>query len=88
MKRTTWAIELNFEEDDNRTACTATLSGQGAPEAVGHGYSRRNPDDEPDACIGEEVAAARACSNLAHELLEAAATRIESHTHRPAHLTS
>ncbi|GAA4297896.1 DUF1876 domain-containing protein [Actinokineospora soli] len=88
MNRQSWAIELNFEEDENRTACTATLSGSGAPRIAGHGYSRRNPDDEPDARIGEEVAAARACSNLAHELLEAAATRIESHTHRPAHLNA
>lgn len=81
-----WTIELDFEEDGNRTACTATLSGQRAPGLTGHGYSRRAPADQPDSRIGEEVAAARACSNLAHELLEQAAGIIEAHTETPAHL--
>ncbi|GGO85237.1 DUF1876 domain-containing protein [Wenjunlia tyrosinilytica] len=82
-----WNIYLAFEEDEQRTACTATLSGEGAPDVRGHGYSRRNPQDEPDTRIGEEIAAARACSNLAHEILEKAAGDIEARTHRPAHLS-
>lgn len=81
-----WTVDLEFEQDDDRTACTAVLNGTGAPSARGHGYSKRHPADEPDIRIGEEVAAARAMSNLAHEILEAAATNIESHTHRKAHL--
>jgi hypothetical protein len=84
--RNQWIIELDFEEDGNRTACTATLSGPGAPALTGHGYSRKAPSDQPDARIGEEVAAARACSNLAHELLEQAAGIIETRTETPAHL--
>lgn len=83
----TWNVALTFEEDGTRTACTATLSGTGKQETRGHGHSRRNPADEPDSIIGEEIAAARAMSDLAHELLEQAASQIESHTHRPAHLT-
>jgi Domain of unknown function (DUF1876) len=83
-----WNVYLMFEEDENRTACTASLRGEGAPPNLkGHGYSRRNPSDQPDSRIGEEIAAARACSNLAHELLEQAAGVIESYTHRPAHIT-
>lgn len=54
---------------------------------MGHGYSRRNPGDEPDLRIGEDVAASRACSNLAHELLEQAAGMIERRTDLPTHLT-
>jgi hypothetical protein len=81
-----WTIQLDFEEDGSRTACTATLTGSNAPNLTGHGYSRRSPADQPDTKIGEEVAAARACSNLAHELLEQAARIIESHTETPAHL--
>ena len=83
----TWNVNLSFEEDGTRTACTATLSGPGKQETKGHGYSRRHPADKPDSLIGEEIAAARAMSDLAHELLEQAAAQIESHTHRPAHLT-
>ncbi|MDX3239858.1 DUF1876 domain-containing protein [Streptomyces sp. ME03-5709C] len=83
----TWTIKLSLEEDGNRTACTASLTGDGAPGVVGHGYSRRNPNDEPDMRIGEDVAASRACSNLAHELLEQAAGMIETHGNAPTHLT-
>jgi hypothetical protein len=81
-----WKIDLTLEEDGNRTACTATLTGEGAPALSGHGYSRRSPSDEPDPRIGDEVAASRACSNLAHELLEQAAGVIEQHTNVPTHL--
>jgi hypothetical protein len=36
--------------------------------------------------IGDELAAARALSELSHNLLDAAAADIEKITHRPAHL--
>ncbi|WHT22899.1 DUF1876 domain-containing protein [Crossiella sp. CA-258035] len=81
-----WMIELRFEEDGTRTMATATVTGSGAPEVRGHGYARRNPADAPDSCVGEEIAAARALSNLSHELVDAAAQRIEEQTHRPARL--
>ncbi len=81
-----WNVEVTFEEDDTRTAATARLTGPNAPDCVGHGYSRRNPHDKPEPKIGEEVATARALSNLAHELLEKAAADIEAVTHQEAHL--
>ncbi|WP_354639313.1 DUF1876 domain-containing protein [Kitasatospora camelliae] len=81
-----WIVDLNFEEDENRTSCTASLSGFSAPGVRGVGVARRNPDDTPDSTIGEELAAARACSNLAHELINKAASGIEDHTHRRANL--
>ena len=56
-----------------------TPAGQ---ELRGHGQSRRNPVDRPIARIGEEVAGARAMSNLAHELLEYAAGEIEANMRR------
>jgi hypothetical protein len=52
----------------------------------GHGAARRNPDDREVTEIGEEIAAARALSDLAHKLLSAAADSIEGITHRRAHL--
>lgn len=42
-----WIVDLVFEEDDNRTACTATLSGFSAPGVRGVGIARRNPGDSP-----------------------------------------
>ncbi|MGW1886563.1 DUF1876 domain-containing protein [Streptomyces sp. NPDC001970] len=79
-----WNIDLSFEEDGTRTACTASLSGTNAPGVEGKGIARRSPGDTPDVKIGEELAAARACSELAHELVGRAAADVESHTHRPA----
>ncbi|MEU2157763.1 MULTISPECIES: DUF1876 domain-containing protein [unclassified Streptomyces] len=79
-----WNIDLSFEEDGTRTACMASLSGPDAPGVQGLGIARRSPGDTPDTKIGEELAAARACSKLAHELVDRAAADVENHTHRPA----
>ena len=46
--------------------------------------SRRNPHDESEPRIGDEPATARALSDLAHQLLAAAASDIEAKTHVPA----
>jgi len=53
---------------------------------VGRGLARRNPEDQQATQIGEEIAAARALSDLAHQLLSDAAARIEDITDHHAHL--
>lgn len=78
----TWTIQLRFEEDPDRTHAVAALQLPSGRELRGHGQSRRNPMDRPIAQIGEEVAGARALSNLAHELLEFAASEIETNVRR------
>ncbi|OKJ08169.1 DUF1876 domain-containing protein [Kitasatospora sp. CB01950] len=80
-----WVVDLSFDEDESRTSCTASLSGFSAPGAQGTGEARRNPTDDGDSVIGEELAAARACHDLAHQLVGRAAAGIEGHTHVPAH---
>lgn len=77
----TWIIEMRFDEFDGRTNAKAVLLTPAGRELQGHGQSRRNPTDRAIPRIGEEVAAARALSNLAHELLEFAAGEIESNVH-------
>lgn len=74
---TRWTVAINFEEDPDRTTATAMLRTPSGQELHGLGHSRRNPHDRPMPRIGEEVAAARAMSNLAHEMLEYAAREIE-----------
>jgi hypothetical protein len=74
----TWAVEVRFDEDPDRTHAVAILRTPAGRELRGHGQARRNPVDRPVPRIGEEVAGARALSNLAHELLEYAASEIES----------
>jgi hypothetical protein len=71
-----WTVTIVFTEDDDKTRADATLKG--APDALhGWGRSRRNPMDPEQPAIGEEVAAARALSDLAHHLLDRAARAIE-----------
>jgi hypothetical protein len=79
---TTWHVELRFSEDVDNTHAVAVLRGPRGQEFRGHGQARRNPGDRPAPVIGEEVAGARALSNLAHELLEYAAAEIEVNVHR------
>lgn len=84
MTSTTWSVQVRLDEEGDDTRADATLSIDNKTEIHGHGNSRRNPHDEADPRIGDELAAARALSDLAHQLLGKAASDIESHTHVPA----
>lgn len=77
-----WTVDLEFSEDINQTQAIALLRTPAGRELRGHGRAKRNPSDRPAPAIGEEVAGARALSNLAHELLEYAASEIEMNVHR------
>lgn len=78
-----WNISIAIREIDRETEAEATLSGKGPDELVGKGTARRNPDDEDVPRIGDELATARALSDLAHQLLYVASKDIEAHTHKP-----
>jgi hypothetical protein len=80
-----WPVEITLREDEVKTLAEAQLTGGGSG-LIGHGLARRNPDDREVAQIGEEIAAARALSDLAHLLLSDAAEQIETITHQRAHL--
>ncbi|MFW6091309.1 MAG: DUF1876 domain-containing protein [Actinomycetota bacterium] len=81
-----WQIELTFDEDDVRTDATALLRLPDGTELRAQGHARRNPSDPARPKIGEEVASARALSDLVHQLLDKAAGEIEEVTHEPTHL--
>jgi hypothetical protein len=79
-----WPVEISLCEVDRETRAEARLTeGVGL---VGHGLARCNPDDREVMQIGEEIAAARALSDLAHRLLSYAAAEIEDITHERARL--
>jgi hypothetical protein len=80
----TWTVQVTIDEKGDDTLADATLNLENKMEVRGHGASRRNPRDESEPRIGDELATARALSDLAHQLLAAAATDIESRTHVPA----
>jgi hypothetical protein len=69
-----WTVTINIDEvDDNRTRAHAVLETGGSMRITGEGYARRNPTDRPVPEIGDELAAGRALSDLAHHLLDVAA---------------
>jgi len=78
-------IEITFNEDGDHTEARASLSLRGATFA-GWGRARRNPTDQNLPMVGEELAVARALSDLAHKLVEAAAEVISEREGGPAHL--
>lgn len=82
-----WTVEITFNEDEDKTRADAVLIGSG-DELQGWGRARRNPIDPDMPAVGEEIAAARALTDLAHHLLEQAAHRIESWEGHRVELTS
>jgi hypothetical protein len=71
-----WTVEVLLTEDEDKTDAEAVLE-VGTERYTGWGRARRNPADPETPRIGEELATARALSDLAHKLLEAAASAIE-----------
>ena len=84
MKETS-EIEMTFEEDGDHTKALASVAIRGVT-FTGSGWARRNPVDANLPMIGEELAAARALSELAHKLVEAATEAISEREGRPIHL--
>jgi hypothetical protein len=82
-------IMIDEEEDERTTHAEARLRiADGSEQLFGRGTAYRNPRDVEVPQIGDELAAARALSELSHRLVLAAAEEIEQITHRPSHLRS
>ena len=80
-----WTIEVAIEETpEGHTEAKASLVAGGDRRLGGWGRARRNPTDPEMPRVGEELAAARALSDLAHHLVDEAARTIEQHEGRPA----
>jgi len=68
-------IDIQLEEDTDHTEAEAMLELAGE-RFVGRGRARRNPVDANRPVIGEELATARALSDLSRRLLDAATDAI------------
>jgi hypothetical protein len=88
MQPVGWRVEVEFQEDDTRTEAAVVLRLRDGTELRARGHAKRNPDDPAQPRIGEEIAAARALSDLVHQLLDKASAEIEAVTHKPTHLTA
>ncbi|WP_202918184.1 DUF1876 domain-containing protein [Streptomyces cavernae] len=73
-----WHVELEFEEDDQRTRAAALVRLPDGTEIRSHGYASRHPTDANQPRVGEEVAGARALNDLAMQLLTKAHDEIDS----------
>ena len=82
-----WRVEIWVGEDEGRTYAEARLHTEVGDHLVGVGRAKLNPDDYDVPEIGDEIAVARALTDLGHRLLIAAATDLEQVTHQPARLT-
>ena len=87
MPEQNWRVIVSFTEDADRTRADAILE-LASQKFHGFGQAKRAPGDPTVPVIGEELAAARALSDLSHQLLEAAADRIGSFEGHPVNLHS
>ena len=78
-------VEIAFREDGEHTRADAVLT-LGGQRFHGFGQAKRAPEDPNVPVIGEDLAAARALSALAHQLMDAAAERIETFEGHPVQL--
>jgi hypothetical protein len=86
VKRWTVDIQIGEHEDRRLTRAEARLRTGDRTDLRGVGVARRNPQDPEIPEIGDELAAARALSDLAQRLREAAAGDIEEIAHEPVNL--
>lgn len=75
-----WTVGVSVDEQDDQTRATAWLIWD-ERDIAGIGVTRRNPSDADVPAIGDELAVARALSDLARRLLKVAAGDIDLVTH-------
>jgi Domain of unknown function (DUF1876) len=85
MKR--WTVDVLIDEDDGRTYAEARLHSGADTPLIGIGRAEVDPADRDVPEIGDELAAARALSDLGHRLLLAAAADIGAVTGEQVHLS-
>jgi hypothetical protein len=75
-------IDVLIEEHEEKTRAKSRLSW-GGKKYVGVGVARLDPADEPVAQIGDELAIARALSDLANQMFALTSADIQASTHEP-----
>jgi hypothetical protein len=83
--RTVIEARITLDEDVDQTEAEVELDLKGVT-FTGRGRARRNPADPSQPVVGEELATARALSDLVHKLVDAAAETISEREGRPANL--
>jgi hypothetical protein len=81
-----WTVTIDIDEHDGHTRAVARLLTRDSDRLTGVGLARLDPADRDVPEIGDEIAVARALSDLSHRLLQAATEDVERSTGTPAHL--
>ncbi|WP_345584731.1 DUF1876 domain-containing protein [Streptomyces prasinosporus] len=77
MQAVEWKVRLHLFEDDEGTTRARVVLDTGTTELTGQGTAHCHPADTNVPGIGDELAAGRAMTALAKELLDAAERDIE-----------
>ncbi len=77
MSEHVWQVNIAFSEDGDRTRADAVIE-LATQRFHGFGQAKRAPSDPSVPVVGQELAAARALSDLSGHLIHAAAERIET----------
>jgi hypothetical protein len=84
-ERLSMRVDVSVTEDADHTEALARVHMCGR-EFSAWGRARRNPNDPTTPAVGEELAVARALSEMSHQLVVAAADSLESALGRPVAL--
>jgi hypothetical protein len=85
MLTKTFVVDVTVDEQGDHTDATAHLE-VGDMRVDGWGRARRNPVDPNRPRLGDELAAARALSDLARHLVDDVEIQISRQEGRPAHI--
>jgi hypothetical protein len=77
----TWHVRVDIAEHGRETRAVAHLDTGAGTDLTGRGVARTHPADPLVPEIGDELAAARALSELAHCLLDVAAGDVAAVAH-------
>jgi len=81
-----WTVRIDIGEHEGRTRAVAHLKTRDTDSMAGVGFARLNPADRDVPEIGDELATARALTDLGQRLLHAATEDLEQVTGEPAQL--
>jgi hypothetical protein len=87
MHTRTWHVTINLFEREGLTRAEAILRTDAGPELRHEAVARLHPGDRDVPEIGDELATARALSELSHRLVEVASETISRREQRSVHLT-
>jgi hypothetical protein len=85
VERATMRVDVSLSEDTDHCEAIARVRMR-EHDFSGWGRARRHPADPAMPVVGEELAVARALSDLSHQLVVAAADSLESALGRPVAL--